>query len=281
MKVVKLLERQEVIRLFGLGLVVAPLANSFLAYLALPAHFGRGFAVYFSVFRSGSWLQIVLDISSVLIGILLLSGKQTGWKLMLVLIGGYMCTQLAHLGESLRANPLNGLFFVANVALFLFIGDQLVFKQSKEKETMLHETSSRPSPSIDQRNQNPNIDPKPDLGRPRSPGVTESAMRPRRKPNAVLKKNVLRSQTQILVNFHGIGSWAQVVGISDNGIEMKSSGPVPLQIDSREVELNLTPQLVVRARLKSRRGAYYFFEYINLTEKNIPLLNQWLIAQAS
>jgi hypothetical protein len=280
MKVVKLLERKEVIRLFGGGLILAPLFNSYLTFLALKSTAAlagsKGFQAYWKVVISGTLAQQALDISSIVIGCLMLTGLQAAWKLMLALLGGYMIMQVAHLGQNLRNNPLNGLFFIANVGLFLFIADQLAFKQKQRpaaKPANLPPTTApvTPTPSATFSGAA--------LSAPNTiANVVQMQMKPSAKPR---QASVRKSKTKIMVHFQGLGAWAQVVSISPAGIELRSSGPVPVNIESREVEMNLAPDLLVKARLKSRSGSLYFFEYTDLAPSRIPKLNQWLLAQAS
>lgn len=312
MKVVKLLEKKEVIRLFGVGLWIAPLINSFLTYLALPASQvgASGLKAYWNILLSGTNVQHVLDLSSLVIGTLFLMGAKSAWKYMLALLGGYMIMQLLNLGQNLRNNPLNGLFFLANVALFLFIADQLAFKQkrpapqveaaSKSKtntvrsaeslavktESLLPQNANASSPQTQlyaafssQQNAQPVS-----ITETKSivPPATVVSIQQKPKANPAPRQQVVRrSQAKIIVHFHNHGAWAQVIAISSQGIELRSYGKIPLQIAEREVELNLAPDLDLRAKLKSHNGSHYFFEYTNLAPSRIHRLNQWLLAQAS
>jgi hypothetical protein len=307
MKVVKLLERKEVIRLFGGGLILAPLFNSYLTFLALKSTAalagGTGFQAYWKVVVAGTMAQHALDISSLVIGCLMLTGLQAAWKLMLALLGGYMIMQVAHLGQNLRHNPLNGLFFIANVGLFLFIADQLAFKQ-KQKSSMqsakprslpvetpnlvsspqLRQTSppsatlTAHSPSLSVSHSSSALASQPPQAKETSVVIVHLQTKPMAKPRLA---SVRKSKAKIMVHFQGVGAWAQVVSFSASGIELRSSGPAPVNIETREVEMNLAPDLLVKARLKSRSGSLYFFEYTDLAPSRIPKLNQWLLAQAS
>ncbi len=292
MKVVKLLERKEVIRLFGGGLILAPLFNSYFAYLALSTTSAlggaTGFQGFWKVVLSGTTAQHVLDIASLLIGLLLLTGLRAAWKWMLVLLGGYMAMQIAHLGQSLRNNPLNGLFFIANVGLFLFIADQLAFKQKGSAQNRSPQPATQPAPKP--------VAPIRQAVKPATVSAPQTAAKPAARVVAIPAKQKVqakakpvtrratqarRSRAKIFVHFQGVGSWAQVVSISPAGIELRSSGPAPIDIENREVEMNLAPDLWLKARLKSRTGSLYFFEYIDLAPGRISKLNQWLLAQAS
>ncbi len=355
MKVVKLLEKKEVIRVFGVGLWVAPLINSFLTYLALPAAVGStGFRAYWQIVMSGTTAQHVLDVASLVIGVLLLTGSKSAWKAMLALLGGYMILQVMNLGSSLRNNPLNGLFFIANVGLFLFIADQLAFKQktaARPQEARTPEilkstggtmfprsetiTSSAPQPKSTQSSSQPlssaSSFSQPTSSAPSSYSVLTEEAWPRAQerastsstasvmplqksaaspgeaseqkntseprtaaktslrvaststsiPKPVAVRPFRTSSARILVNFQNHGPWAQVTSISATGIELRSEGRIPPEIESREVELNLSPELLIRARLKSRNGSLYFFEYTDLSPSRILQLNQWIQSKAA
>lgn len=262
MQVIKLLEKKEVIRLFGVGLILAPLFNSLLTLIAQPDHPGKWtWHRYFEMAMAGTNVQHVLDVCSIVIGFLLLTGSTQAWKYMLILLGGYMLMQLANLGHNMRANPLNGLFFVANVGLFLFIADQLAFKQKPPQKT-------RDPRSVQSFQKNAAPAPRP---------VAAAAVQAAAKPSAPLPFR--RSNAKILVHFQGVGAWAQVMSISATGIELKSQGPAPIHIESREVEMELAPGFSLRARLKSRQGARFFFEYTHLPQARVQQLNQWILAR--
>jgi hypothetical protein len=274
MKVVKLLEKTEVIRLFGIGLIVAPLINSFLTMLAMPgASTTWTLQQYFAIVLAGTMIQHILDAASLLLGLFLLTGSSQAWKYILFLLGGYMLLQLANLGQNMRANPLNGLFFVANVGLFLFIADQLAFKQKGKAAPKPPRASSPSTPMKINR-----------VAEPRTPiAHVQTATLSTNGPAAPAAAAILpirKSKAQIMVDFQGLGPWAQVASISSNGFELRSHGPVPSNIESREVELNLAPGLSLRARLKSRTGSLYFFEYTNLPAGGVQKINQWLLAKA-
>jgi hypothetical protein len=275
MKVVKLLEKKEVIRVFGVGLLVAPLINSFLTMLAMPdpSH-AWTLQKYFAIVVAGTMIQHVLDAASLVLGLVLLTGSSQAWKYILFLLGGYMMMQLANLGQNMRANPMNGLFFIANVGLFLFIADQLAFKQKAKPATPNREKQRTPQVIV-----GPTAPPSSAAGSsspPLSHAVVPAA--------AIAQQNAVvpfrRSKAQILVDFQGVGPWAQVASISATGFELRSRGPVPSHIESREVELSLAPGLSLRARLKSRTGSLYFFEYTGLPAGGVQKLNQWLLAKA-
>lgn len=131
MKVVKLLEKKIVLQVFGLGLILSPFLNAMMNVLQLniAADDKWTWSVFSHVLVSGILFQKILNIVSVFIGFFLLSGSLKAWKFVLLLLGGYITMQIIYLGQNLRTNPVSGLLFLINVGLFVFIADQLVWKQ--------------------------------------------------------------------------------------------------------------------------------------------------------
>jgi hypothetical protein len=130
MKVVKVLEQKIVIQLFGLSLILAPFLNILFNLNDLN---GLSFDLFFHYFWAGVLFQKVLNIGSIAIGGFLLTGSLQAWKLVLLLLGGYIAMQMTYLGQNMRSQPMSLIFFLVNIGLFLFIADQLVWKQKTAK----------------------------------------------------------------------------------------------------------------------------------------------------
>lgn len=229
MKVVKILERKEVIRLFGLALFLSPLFNNFMSWSLQPDSphkWTLGF--FWKVVINGAWPDHALAILGVIIGLVMLRGHASVWKFALALLGSHILNQLLHFGENLRISWAYGLFFVCNVVAFLFIADQLVWKQNIKP---VEKTVPPPAP---------------------------------------------RRSKKILVQFAGWPPWAQVVGITARGFQVRGLQRPPSDIQNRIVEMQLKNGLSLRLRLVQQNREDYFFEYVSMTSEDIRLLNQWI-----
>jgi hypothetical protein len=87
---------------------------------------------------------------------------------------------------------------------------------------------------------------------------------------------------ELRVDFEGLGPWARITEISNTGIRLQSiDGFTPLQIESRTVELALTPHLVLRARFVQKVGTEFIFRFTNMNTVNLALLYRWAQRAAS
>lgn len=249
MSVVKILERQGVIRLFGIALLISPFFNTVASMAMRPDGPQKwSTAVFWKIITSGAPADHLLYLSSAGIGLLMLAGSPKIWKAVLFLLGAHIFRQVLQLGENIRTHWIYGLFFVVNVSIFLFIADQLVWKQKLKPAAK------------------PKAQPRPEQGkRPLSPP----------------SKPGLRSPKRILIHFDGIGPWAQLMSISSKGILVRSIAQPPPQIGSREVEISVHKGLRLRTRLTQQSAQDYFFEYTRLSSNEVRLLNQWLQNQAA
>lgn len=250
MKVVKLLENKLVLQIFGVGLILSPFVNAWVSVLQLNIASADKWTwtVFAHVLLSGIPLQKILNVASIFIGFFLLSGSVKMWKFVLGLLGGYIVLQIIYLGQNLRANPVSGLLFLINVGLFVFIADQLVWKQrtpgvAKKKLPPLQEPAAPPVPAT---------------------------------PLSRKARTVRTSAAKVMVHFKDFGPWGQLAAISTQGIEVKCLGKVPNDIESREIELRLGKQLMLRARFAHRHGSHYYFEYQGLAHDQQVLLSNWI-----
>ena len=132
MVVVKLLERKSVIRLFGVALVLAPFFNILMS-MSLQTNIANRWTtkVFFKIISTSSTFDHLLYIASFIIGLIMLSGSAAAWRWVLVLLGGVIANQTMNLGQNFRSNWMSVPFFIVNVSIFLFILDQLAWKQKK------------------------------------------------------------------------------------------------------------------------------------------------------
>lgn len=254
MKAVQVLERKEVIRWFGVALIIAPIVNTYFNI----GQRGLGYSFYAFQFtlKTTSVHNLVLYGLSILIGAWMLKGRTSSWRHVLFLLGSYILIQLPQLAQNIKANKLMGVFFLVNVFVFYFIADQLVWKikvSPKNKPT--------PKPA-----------PVPATAKIEVP-VTAVV-----RPQAVARKVPLlhTSRQKILLSFEGFGPWAELKNISSRGIELKSLKELPFQMKDRVLELSLAPQLAVQLRLSKIEEKNYRFDFVEMNEMKIRQINQWL-----
>lgn len=245
MFMIKILERKEVIRFFGVSLILAPFLNTWMNMPSIPPDAPTEwiFKSFISVFMAGVLIQKILNVASVLIGGILLSGSMMAWRFALGLLGGYILMQLMYLGQNLRTNPITGFYFLINVVLFLFIADQLVWKQ-KSKIPKAKPEAKAPAP-----NANP--------------------------------IQVKKSRAKIFVHFKDHGTWGQLSALSIQGIEVKSIGTVPANIEKRILDVRLSQELHLRARFAHKHGPHFYFEYQKMQASDKTKLAQWIRQKAS
>ncbi len=129
MIVIKFLERKDVIRWFGIALILAPFFNkvisvSMLTNVTNPFNFN----LIAAAFASESLFDHTLSFASLIIGLLMLQGSSKAWRYVLILLGGYLAQQTMHLGHDIKGHWFVGAIYLLNLAVFIFIADQLVWK---------------------------------------------------------------------------------------------------------------------------------------------------------
>lgn len=150
--VVRFLERKWVIQTFGLALIVSPYFNILIQFLILNSKSGISWR-YISIssyLMSGSITNYILAAASNIIGLLMLKGSAKAWKYVLILVGAHLAMQLLNYNSKEWNTPMSWIAFIVNLAVFLFIADQLVWKiqpaampaaQVAPQEKILHLTS--------------------------------------------------------------------------------------------------------------------------------------------
>jgi len=130
---VKVLEKKGVIQFFGIALILAPFVNmivSLAMYNGVVSKWSP--SVAFNLLKTtGSWVHFVLYTASFVIGLIMLRGSTKAWKFVLALVGAYIAYQIMYIGRDLKQHWVAGIFFLINIGVFLFIADQLVWKQKK------------------------------------------------------------------------------------------------------------------------------------------------------
>lgn len=239
MLLVKVLENKFVIRAFGVCLLLAPIGNNLVTMSMLPAAPDRwSLMTFWVVVLKISFMNQALYAASIVIGILMLRGATSAWRYTLGLLGVRLIWQMFNLTKDFKESKLTGVIFLVNLALFLFIADQLVWKQKVKARAAERTPPPKPEP------------------------------RPLQRKHAEGQK--------VLVDFEGFGTWAQVLNITEAGIEVRALKKPDFEIGERTIEVSLKNGLTFRAKLKSQSGEKFFFEYVALENQDVHRLNQWM-----
>ena len=250
---VKILERKSVIRLFGLGLFLAPIINAAIVIWLRKVQVIRPLTlpVIAHLFASGTLTQKFLTLSSIVIGLIMLFGSTKAWKFVLGLLGCHILIQIFNLGHDLRENWLWGPFFLVNISIFFFIADQLVFKIKVPPAL----TVTTPDVPQDQ--------PKP-LPLPILPAAVE-----------------MKIKNKILIHFDQLGPWGQLKTVSVNGLRVQCLSASPAEIEKRDLELQFKNGLHIKSRFKTRNGQEFYFEFMPTSAANQKLLQEWIQRQSA
>lgn len=251
MLLVKVLERKWVIRCFGLALAFAPFVNIVLSMSLQLVHDKWTSHQFLKVINAQTTVNNFLSLASIIIGLAMLSGSKKSWKFTMVLLGAHVLMQVPRLGQDLRNSWIYGVFFLVNIGAFLFIADQLAFKQKK----------AAPVKSVEPIKQKVEV-PKPEI---------PVAVKPQ--PRLVVKT----SKRKILVSFQGGVPWAQLVGLSMNGVEMKGLTPPPAEFAQRPIELAIAKDIVLKLKFSRHLDNKFFFDFTEMNEEQMNRLNNWLI----
>ncbi len=263
MLAVKVLERKSIIQLFGICLTVAPIFN--VGVMVWIQHASKNYhwnwPTVMAIVSSGTLLQYALSLLSVVIGVIMLRGSISAWKYVLFLLGCHILTQVGSIGQDIRQNWLWGPFFLVNVSVFIFVADQLVFKQKAAK-----------------------------LLTPEQPGENVHPFKPAAKvePVAEVKMDkahpsfpTLYTKKKTLIQFEGFGAWAQLISVSSHKIHVRCLTVPPADFKSRKIEINFRNGLVLQTWLDRKSDQDFYFEYPPLTESQIELLDRWVRKHAA
>jgi hypothetical protein len=284
MILVKVLERKLVIQLFGLGFFLAPAINTLLS-MSLQIVENRW--TYFQmtkVLGAQGFSSNVLSVCSIILGIAMLSGSRKSWRFALALIGIHLLVQLPRLGQDIRSSWIYGLGFLVNIATFLFIGDQLVFKQpSRAKEIPeAEEKESDPKIAIPKSvalDSAPVFDP-PRVAFPLNVEIAEPIKPLPSQPRLEPAPRHVVSKQKILVSFDGSKPWAQIAKIDNDGVELKQVGERPQNVENKQVEMAFGPHLTMKMKFSGELGNRIYFKYTNTTAFELKQLNNWLLQQS-
>ena len=253
MKVVRFLEREKVIKLFGLGLVLAPFFNIIIHLWLQKIQYKVAWAQInvLSHLKSGNPISYVLAIFSIAIGIKMLGGTTRAWRYVLALIGAHLIIQVLNLNNRAWHGPLAWPSFLLNIGLFYFIIDQLVWK--------IGVNTFHAMPKI-----------KTPVKALEKPADNVSFFE---KERQVIN---LKSYRKILFSFGSKEPWGELKTLSSEELAVRSFAKVPDNIEGQIVQINFSKDVIVEIQFSRRENEMYYFKPLNMEKENIIQLNQWL-----
>jgi hypothetical protein len=274
MRVVKVLENKNVIRTFGLFLLVSPFINVLISIYfqkASPTKWTLGHM--WQEVQNGGTITNLLTVCSIALGLVMLSGSTKAWKFALALLGGFIIVQLFRLDRDMQNHWIAGVAFLINVLAFAFIADQIVFKQKFDNlPSQFPKDAPLPKPTevIPPPSEIPFM-PIESLIQP----PKQSEVLPNIIPIAKVRRETTTSAIKILFAFENETPWAQLLSISTEGVEVLAITAPPPGIEKRVIEIQLA-NLPFQMQLKTNVKGTIFFEFQALDSNKIIALNSWL-----
>lgn len=262
MKVVRFLERKNVIRFFGTALILAPILNIFLHILVIKFQSNIVWSQFqfIAFLKQTSGLSAFLALCSMLIGTTLLSGSTKAWKFVLVLLGSHLLVQILNINDKAWKGPLAWPSFLLNAGLFFFIFDQLVWKvqapagkviKNNFKEDVESEAHAAPA------------------------AVQKSVVQFPKTSNHREVIN-LKSYRKIYFSFGSPKPWGELKTLSSEILSVRCLVEPPLGIENKVVQINFAEDVVVDIQFEKREDNTVYFKPLNMNKEKVTNLNKWL-----
>lgn len=267
--VTRFLERKWVIQLFGLALIIAPFANTFIQFLVVNSKAGMSLR-YVNIskyFLSGSVTNYALALGSLIIGAVMLSGSKKAWKAVLVLVGTHIAIQIYNYQAKQWQGMLGWSAFIVNVSVFFFIADQLVWRIKSKEELIAEAAEKKSSEAVIEQNLSESI--------PVSVSVSST------KPVVEEKKPVekilhLQSYRKIFFSFDSDRPWGRLMTLTSHQLIVNCFEKAPESIENKVVQIRFNKNLVVDIKFDRKESNLYYFTPLDMTPDRVTELNQWL-----
>ena len=243
MNVVRFLERKNVIRFFGIALLLAPFINIGLHLLVLKMQNNILWSqVNIGAYlKSGNTISYLLAICSVVIGLKMLGGSTMAWRYVLFLIGTHLLIQILNVNNNAWKGPLAWPSFLLNAGLLFFIIDQLVWKIKVESLVAPPEATVIPI-----------------------------------KPQAAKQIINLKSYRKILFSFGSKKPWGELKTLSSEELAVESFDQVPDNIANQIIQINFAKDVIVEIQFSRKENETYYFKPLNMQKDKVVRLNKWL-----
>lgn len=256
-------KRELTIRIGGILMVASPLFNLFVSVAfstGVPNKWGfSGLALIFGHMPTINWF---LYASSLVIGAMMMKGRRASWAFVLVVLGIYILYGGLTLYQDIKQKNVQPILAMAmNCALFT-----LVYMQEFHQRVygFIDDVRSRHDTASDE------ISPASKATETiESFKVSTAATVP--KPSKLFNPLPLQSKNvfmklPLLVNLDGVGTWAKLMRISADEIQMHALKQPPSELASRTIELRLPTEpevITLHARLVSHQDQEYTFQIVS------------------
>lgn len=252
MGIVRVLENKSVIQFFGASLILAPFLNVF-ASIAMAKSDQQAWSMLLvqSILSTSGTFVLLLYTASVFCGFLMLLKSRQAWSFVLVLLGLYLSKQIWTLGEDFKKHWIAGAFFAINLLVFLFIADQLVFKQ---KSAALPKKPNSKLPDQSQTN-------------------ADTSAATERKPMAKKKRLFLKTSSG--------QKWAQVISISDKEIHLRKVADHFEFAEPRKIQLVIGKGLLISSQLSRSEARNIYFAFDKVAPQDQRRFRSWIQKMAA
>lgn len=262
MKVVRFLERKNVISSFGVALILAPIINIILHILIVKFQSDIVWSQFqfWAYLKNTNPISLFFALSSVVIGGTMLTGSAKAWKFVLVLLGSHLLVQVFNINDKAWKGPLAWPSFFLNAGLFFFIFDQLVWKvQAPENKVVKNNFKPEDQPSV-----------KPEFA-PASTNLEN--LQVRRAEKEVIN---LKSYRKIYFSFGSPKPWGELKTLSSEYLAVRCIVEPPTGIENKVVQINFAKDVVVDIQFSNRQENIIYFKPLDMTKEKVTNLNKWL-----
>lgn len=261
MKVVRFLERKNVISSFGLALILAPVINLILHIVIIKFQSDIVWSQFqfWAYLKNTNPISLFFAVSSIAIGATMLTGSAKAWKFVLVLLGSHLLVQVLNINDKAWKGPLAWPSFFLNAGLFFFIFDQLVWKvQAPENKVVKN-----------------NFKPEELSAEPVVAQVSSNLenLQERRAEKEVIN---LKSYRKIYFSFGSPKPWGELKTLSSEYLAVRCIVEPPTGIENKVVQINFAQDVVVDIQFANRQENIIYFKPLNMNKEKVTNLNKWL-----
>lgn len=256
----RLLQRERIIQIAGLLLMVSPFFNFFVPVALLEGVPNKwSVSMLWQIARAGSMIMWGLSVANIVIGFMMLKGRRASWVSVLVVLGFFIVYGVATLKRDMKSGWVQPVTLVLiNIGLFGLIYSQEFF-QIRQMEEQARKMAAARKP------------------------VVPAAPMPARAPAPMPAPAPAHVQVQVanggkapLVELEGFGTWARLLEVSSSKIIMRAIKPLPTTLEGRTIEMSLGSQLKLRVRLATSNQKVYEFVCVDPNEFALKQLNHWM-----
>jgi hypothetical protein len=288
MRVVRFLERKNVIRTFGVTLILAPVINLFLHILIIKFQSNIAWSQFqfWAYLQNTNAISLFFAVCSIAIGVTMLSGSTKAWKFVLVLLGSHLLVQVLNVNDKAWKGPLAWPSFFLNAGLFFFIFDQLVWKiqapENKIVKNNFKEDESSENTDLNAQVQNmQDFKNQTSTLNAQSSGANALKLAPTldtSKKTELAERTVinLKSYRKIYFSFGSPKPWGELKTLSSEYLAVRCITEPPKGIENKVVQINFAQDVVVDIQYSNRQENIIYFKPLDMTKEKVTNLNKWL-----